>query len=1422
MLTAAPVAVVGMACLFPGAGDLDAYWRNLTTGVDSVTDIHPDYDLPAEQFPGGRGGFVGALATVDAIGMGVMPAALPGTEPDQLIALHVATAALADAGGRIGDPERVAVILGRGGYVTAGIARIDVRTRVAHQLVVSLGELLPDLAPEALDRVRAAFLAELGPESRGSEIGVVPNLAASRIAHRLGLGGPAYTIDAACASSLLAVDHAVTELTTGRCDLVLAGGVHHGHDATLWSVFSRLGALSATGRIRPLHRDADGLLIGEGTGVVVLKRLTDARRDGDRVYAVIRGTGVASDAGAAGLMQPATSGQVLAVRRAWQAAGLDPTAPDAIGLLEAHGTATPAGDAAELATLRAVFGPGDPAVIGSVKSMIGHTMPAAGIAGLIKAALAVHHGVLPPTLHCDDPHPDLAGTRFHPIDAARPWQAAGPRRAAVNAFGFGGISAHVILEQHGTGPARVREHIHVLRLVADSPHRLAELLKAGVETTGSGPGCRLAIVEPTEDKKTTALRVLAAGRPWRGRHDIWFSPRPLLAGSGQLAFVYPGLESDLTARVDDVADRLGLPAPRLSTDNLALHGTSVVAVSRLLDTALRAQGIHPDALAGHSIGEWTAMVTAGMYSDTELDDVLGTLDPDTFEVPDVVFATIGRAAEQIAPRLTSGDVVMSHDNSPNQCVVCGPADQVRALLAELLDEGVFGQVLPFRSGFHTPYLRPYLDRIRRDGDRMTLRAPGTPIWSATTAAPYPADLDEVRALFSRHLVQTVRFRPLIESMYAAGIRAFVQVGPGQLSTLVEDVLRGRDHLAIAASSTRRTGLGQLARVAAALWAEGRHITGDLLTPRDTPGTRRMARLDLGGKVVSLGPHAPRLIEPTQPRTAGQPPGPATTARPASLATADESPGPATAAWSSAGRVAEPGVRADLRALLADTERAALDVLAAAHPSRPTDTVREMSLQTMPYLRDHAFFGVPDDWPDPYDGFPVVPATELVRQMMAAAEHTAPGQVAVAVHDARFDRWLAVEPPVDVTFQVRAEGASRLRVTVVGYAQAIVELADRYPHDPPAPSAPPPEAERTPRLTGRQMYDLRWMFHGPGYQGVSQIHAIGDRHIRGVLTTPDAPGGLLDSAGHLISYWTLESFERDSRLFPVGFGAITLHSAPPTPGEQVTCLARITDVTGAEVIGAAHLVRADGTVWARVDGWRMHRFASDDRIRAVERSAGTALLADRHDAGWYAVRESWPDLASRELMARSYLTRAEWADYERQPPRTKRNWLLGRLALKDAVRAHLLAAGHDTVFPAELETTEHAGQLTVTGRHGLALPELDVSAAHSPGLGVALVRPAAGGTGIAVTAVGSADLDPADRALLDGHDDPGWPARLDAARHAVARAEGCPADWCRVTSVRAEHADVRTPERVWSVGLTAQPAHIVAWTRTWAPTGKDAQ
>ena len=1378
------VAIVGMSVLLPGAPDLATYWRNLAGGVDAITEVPPAKwdslhyapdERRADRVYCRRGGFVDDLAEVDVTGFGIMPNSVPATEPDQLIALRVAAQAVADAGGpgRLpADRAKVGVVLGRGGYLTPGLVRLDQRVRTASQLVRTLGELLPDLGEERLDAVRQAFTDQLGPEAPESAIGLVPNLAASRLANRLDLRGPAYTVDAACASSLIAVDHAVRELATGRCDVVLAGGVHHCHDITFWSVFTQLGALSPSERIRPFHRDADGVLIGEGTGVVVLKRLADAERDGDRVYAVITGTGVASDGRTASLASPDSGGQVRAVRQAWAAAGLDPAAPDSIGLLEAHGTATPAGDAAELTTLAEVFGSAGAAVLGSVKSMIGHTMPAAGIAGLVKAALAVHHGVLLPTLHCDDPHPLLEKTRFATVDAARPWDDE-VRRAGVNAFGFGGINAHVVLEQAPgrAVPVVVREPERVLRLAARSVGELRDLLdRPGARGTGTGP-VRLGIVDPTEKRLALARKAVARGRAWRGRNDVWFTDRPLLGpGGGKLAFVFPGLESELALNCGDVARHFGLPWEHddVEIGDVGRQGTAVFELGRLLNSALGRLGVTPDAVAGHSLGEWTAMAVAGIHAEAEVDAFLAGFDPDALVVPGLAFAAIGAPAPRVLEELAGrDDVVLSHDNSPNQAMVCGPAAAVGTLVTRFRDAGIVAQVLPFRSGFHTPMLRPYLDPIRKAAAGFTLHPPALPIWSATTVSEYPAAEADVRELFVRHLLEPVRFRPLVRAMHAAGVRAFVQVGAGQLGSLVGDTLHGEDHLVVAAHSAHRPGLARLRRVATALWADGAEIAFTRL-PGDRPAPHRAVTLDLGGHLISLDDEVrARIALPA-----------------ARLSTVDDLAGKGPLAAEFAALLKDT---ADLAStVLSGRAAAALSRESAAPgrhfrgkvpPPRELDTTLTVSVEEMPYLLDHCFFKQPPR-ADPGDRWPVVPATTVIDHLMGFAEQAAPGRRAVAVHDVRLTQWITAVPAVTVGVRVRPQGPDRVLAALDGYSQATVELAPAYRADAPPPWRFPASAEQVPETTAAQLYDERWMFHGPLFQGVSELTAVGERHVRAVLTTPAAPGALLDNVGQVLGYWIMSRLTERTTVFPVGMREIRFHGPHPAPGERLECLVKITALPEEFLDADMQLVHG-GQVWAEFTGWRDRRFDSTPHIRQADRTPERSTLSHEQPGGWALVHEQWPDLATRELIMRNYLAGAERDAYDRRPPRGRRQWLLGRIAAKDAVRQFLWAGGEPEMFPAELRIgNDDAGRPHATGAYGRELPPLTVSLAHRGEVGVAIARH--GRCGIDVEEVVpraestvDAALGAGEQALFAGlaGDPERWFARFWTAKEAVAKLLG---------------------------------------------------
>ncbi|GAB3161316.1 type I polyketide synthase [Amycolatopsis stemonae] len=1260
MVSQEPVAIVGMGVFLPGASTVDQYWRNLVDGIDAVTEVPSHRRDPAfhghdgtgpDRTHGRRGGFAPDTLEFDPVAHGVPPTSLEGTEPDQLTALAVAVAAVEDAGGlgRLGDPERVGVVLGRGGYLSPGLRGFDQRVRTVRQITRTVGELMPSAGPDVLDRLRTALLAPLGEFRPETAAGLVPNLAAARVANRLDLGGPAYTVDAACASSLVAVDQAIGELTRHRCDVVLAGGAHQTHDDTLWSLFTQLGALSPSQRISPLSREADGMLIGEGTALVVLKRLADARRDGDRVYAVIRGSGTSSDGRGASLLSPSVAGQTLALRRAWD--GLDPAE---IGLLEAHGTATPAGDAAELTTVADVFGQaaGPRSVIGSVKSMIGHTLPTAGVAGLVKVALALHHGMLPPTLNCADPNPLLDKTRFRVLAEAEPWGEL-PRVGAVNAFGFGGVNAHVVLEGGDPAPkrrVRVDEPERVLRLAAGTPEELLERLdRPGDERDGP---CRIGIVGPDERKLATARKVLAkvaaTGKAWHGGGDVWCSVDPLLPG-GRIAFVHPGLEDGAEPRIGDVAAHFGLDRPQWSTASVLDRAASVSATGLMLGEVLRRLAIRPDALAGHSVGEWTAMQAAGMYRADP--GVLDRYWPDGFELPEADYLVLGCPAARVAG-LLPGDLVISHENAVKQTIVCGPPEAVAEFAETCRGQGIVARTLPFRSGFHTPLMRAHLAPFARLVTELDLREPALPVWSATTAAPYPAALEAIRELYLVHLVRPVRFRALTEALHDAGFRAFVQVGAGQLGSFVTDTLGERRHLVVAAASGTRSGLAQLRRAATALWTEGGNPDFEVLEPR-------RIRLNTGNPLLSLGESARGLLE-HEVLPAGVP----------------------------------DAIVAEFTALLTDTRRAAADVVAAAARRRVESTV-DVSLTAMPYLRDHRFFRQRDDWPDESDFRPVVPATTLVDLACRAAERTWPGTRAVEVRDAVFSRWLIASPAQRVPLVMSREGDC-VTVEIGPYALVNVELGT---YAPPPSRTGVPGPETTPPLSASEIYEQREMFHGLAYRGLARLTGLGEQHIRGELIVPSAPGGLLDNVGQLLGCWLMATRPDGLLAFPRSLGRLTWHGPEPEPGTRVECLVRVRLPRPDVLEMDAELVR-DGRVLATVERWRDVRFPCDRTAHRVYAFPDRHLLADRRDDGSVAVTDRWPTVAARDIYAGVYLAAGERAEFAAVPPREQRGWLLKRIAAKDAVRARLA----EPVYPAEIRVHDDG---TVSGRHRV-LPDFAVT------------------------------------------------------------------------------------------------------------------
>ena len=474
--------------MFPMADDLARFWSNIRNRLDAIADVPPTHWRPDDYWDGDpkaadrtyarRGGFLTPVE-FPLLDFGIAPHAVEATDTTQLLGLLVARQALIDAGygpDRDFRRDRVSVVLGVTGTL---------------ELVIPLGARLGHpiwrraLRAEGVDGATAENVVRRISQSyvgwqENSFPGLLGNVAAGRIANRLDLGGTNCVVDAACASSLAAVNLAMLELAAGRCDIALSGGLDTFNDIFMYMCFSKTPALSPSGDARPFDAAADGTALGEGLGILVLKRLDDARRDGDRIYAVIRSMGSSSDGRGQAVYAPSATGQVKALHQAYDLAGVS---PGSIELVEAHGTGTRVGDATELEALEQVYrdaNSGSPwCALGSIKSQVGHTKAAAGAAGLIKAALALYHKVLPPTIKVSQPIEPLASgnSPFYLNTESRPWlpRRGHPRRAAVSAFGFGGSNFHCLLEEAGPEPAAIDwgGDVQILAYSDDDPGRLA-------------------------------------------------------------------------------------------------------------------------------------------------------------------------------------------------------------------------------------------------------------------------------------------------------------------------------------------------------------------------------------------------------------------------------------------------------------------------------------------------------------------------------------------------------------------------------------------------------------------------------------------------------------------------------------------------------------------------------------------------------------------------------------------------------------------------------------------------------------------------------------------------------------------------------------------------------------------------------------
>lgn len=841
-----PIAIVGMAARLPGAGDIEALWRNLCAGVDAVTAFAPeqlDPSIPPEL----RGdpayvpvrGVIDGVENFDAAFFGITPREAELMDPQQRIFLELCWACLERAG-EVPDAQTAPV------GVWAGMFNATYFLRHVQQR--------PDLIAKLGD-----FQVMLDNEK---------DFIATRVAHKLNLTGPAISVHTACSTSLVAVCQAVEALRAGHCRMALAGGVAVTCPPASGYRYQEGGMLSKDGHTRTFAADASGTVFSDGAAVVALKRLADAEADGNPIHAVIRGGAVNNDGGVkASFTAPSSAGQAAVIAMALDDAGVDARS---ISYVEAHGTATPVGDPIEIEGLTAAYRR-DTAdcgycAIGSLKSNIGHTVIAAGAAGLIKTAMALEHRQLPPTLHADAPNPaiDFGHSPFRIHTALTDWASSSgePRRAGVSSFGVGGTNAHVVVEEAparppsdaATGPQLLmlsaRNEVALQRaaaalaahLAADPSVNLADV--AWTLATGRKPfATRACVVACDAADAISRLQAPPRGVKSKARDLVFMFPGQgaQYAGMGKdLHAGEPSFRAALDACAQALVGELGfdLREKLFAADAGALAETALTqpatfAIEYALAQLWMSRGVRPVALIGHSIGEFVAAVVAGVMSLEDAARLVARRGRLMQALPAGAMLSVRMPAAELAARLPAS-LSVAVENGPNACVASGEIADIETLRISLEADGIATRLLRTSHAFHSAMMEPAVAPFRAEVGGVTLARPAIPIASTLTGA-WLADADAASVdYWSRHLRDPVRFGPALAVLAGAHPDAvLLEAGPrATLAKLARQIPEARGCVPVAsldadAGDERSAWLDALGRV----WSAGGCIDVNALDHR---------------------------------------------------------------------------------------------------------------------------------------------------------------------------------------------------------------------------------------------------------------------------------------------------------------------------------------------------------------------------------------------------------------------------------------------------------------------------------------------------------------------------------------------------------------------------------------------------------------
>ena len=856
-----PIAIIGIGGIFPDSLNPGEFWRQLMANKNFMRKIpnshthwlHDDYfdsdPKKPEKTHATKASYIPEVA-FDPVEFGIPPNAIEVTDTAQLLTLVATKQLLQDAFGddwKSINLDETCVILGTAVLHLLQEMNSKLQRPYWREALRQIG-LDEETVTKACDKIQSLYT----PWTEATFPGLLSNVVAGRVCNRFNMRGSNCTVDAACAGSMAAMSIAIDELQLGRSNMAVCGGVDLLNDILMLMCFSKTGALSFENNCRPFSNDADGTMMGEAISLFALKRLDEAERDGDNIYAVIRGIGSSSDGRSKSVYAPIAAGQTLAVKRAYESAGYPFSS---LGLIEAHGTATRAGDAAEFQGL--VGASQDEKTqhniaIGSVKSQVGHTKACAAATSVFKVVMALQQKIYPATIKVDTPNQkfDIDETSFYINSRSRPWvnHESYPRRAGVSSFGFGGSNYHMTIEEYtgkGNQPKLHRTFSSELFVVsADNPALLVEQLNAlpGQYETydewlfsikqsqinfAADKQARLAIVtsgpEDFHTKVEMALKQLAEGPSDISLpNGIYFSSKSI---ERKVAFLFPGQGSQYLYMGGDVAmhfplglsywqqttsldlpeklDQVVFPIPVFTeekwealTDKLrdTKWSQPALAVTNLMFyKLLQAFGVEPHAVGGHSFGELAALHVAGVVESEE--DFIniaierGKVMAEAAEMSGAMTAVLHPSTE-VLPAFDQWEipVAVANFNSPNQLVFSGALADIEKFEQKLKEAQMDFRRLPTSGAFHHPMIAEAANHFGDIIRKANFKQPHIPVYSNTLGIPYSDRVDEIKEVLSQHMLNPVRFTQQIDAMHRDGVNLFIEVGPSNVLSSLVDTI----------------------------------------------------------------------------------------------------------------------------------------------------------------------------------------------------------------------------------------------------------------------------------------------------------------------------------------------------------------------------------------------------------------------------------------------------------------------------------------------------------------------------------------------------------------------------------------------------------------------------------------------------------